>query len=178
MRKVLVPTAIFVLVGGAALLVGCGSSDQKGLTPAATETQAQTATEASAGPVASSECSPGPTKGKGVPAPTKLLDAKKQYTATLQTSRGPIKFSLDAKQSPKTASSFAYLANRKFYDGLLFTRVAKDFVIQGGDPLNSGREEHPNMNLFHRIEQRREQKNALNDEGRGRQIPLIPRAGR
>jgi peptidyl-prolyl cis-trans isomerase B (cyclophilin B) len=45
---------------------------------------------------------------------------------------------LDTKGSPKTANSFAFLAEQGFYDGTVFHRIAPGFVIQGGDPKGDG----------------------------------------
>src|SRR6266516_6350162 len=59
-------------------------------------------------------------------------------TADVATSCGSFAISLDASDSPKTVRSFVYLAKRGFYDGLGFHRVVPHFVIQGGDPLETG----------------------------------------
>ena len=40
--------------------------------------------------------------------------------------------------APKTVENFVELVNNKFYDGLIFHRVIKGFMIQGGDPLGNG----------------------------------------
>jgi cyclophilin family peptidyl-prolyl cis-trans isomerase len=56
----------------------------------------------------------------------------------LQTTKGEIVFELLPKEGPNAASNFAYLAGKKFYDGLTFHRVEPGFVIQGGDPLGNG----------------------------------------
>ena len=45
---------------------------------------------------------------------------------------------LDTTESPKTANSFAFLAEEGFYDGTVFHRIAPGFVIQGGDPTGTG----------------------------------------
>jgi len=70
--------------------------------------------------------------------PPMTIDAAKKYTATIETSCGKITIDLDAKGAPKTVNNFVFLANKKFYDGLTFHRVVKDFVIQGGDPQGTG----------------------------------------
>jgi cyclophilin family peptidyl-prolyl cis-trans isomerase len=70
--------------------------------------------------------------------PAMQIDPNKKYTATLDTSCGKITIDLDAKNAPKTVNNFVFLANKKFYDGLTFHRVVKDFVIQGGDPQGTG----------------------------------------
>jgi len=67
-----------------------------------------------------------------------LLDPSKTYTATVQTNLGTFAFTLDVKDSPCTTSSFARLARRHFYDGLIFHRIVPGFVIQGGDPNGNG----------------------------------------
>ena len=43
-----------------------------------------------------------------------------------------------AKDAPKTVNNFVMLAKDKFYDGLTFHRIVKDFMIQGGDPAGTG----------------------------------------
>ena len=61
------------------------------------------------------------------------------YSATMDTSEGEITIALDADSAPKSVQNFVFLARKHFYDGLPFHRVAKDFVIQGGDPQGNGR---------------------------------------
>ena len=51
---------------------------------------------------------------------------------------GTIKVELDADTAPKTVENFAKLANEGFYDGLTFHRIISGFMIQGGDPAQSG----------------------------------------
>ncbi len=67
-----------------------------------------------------------------------MLQAGEAATATVETSCGSFEIKLDTKNSPKTANSFAFLAEKGFYDGTTFHRVAPGFVIQGGDPLGNG----------------------------------------
>ena len=67
------------------------------------------------------------------------IDKTKKYTATFETSRGKIVCELFAADAPNTVSNFVFLAKDKFYDGTVFHRVIKDFMIQGGDPEGSGR---------------------------------------
>jgi cyclophilin family peptidyl-prolyl cis-trans isomerase len=59
-------------------------------------------------------------------------------TATIETSKGTIKFVLYEDLAPITAGNFIELAGRNFYDGLTFHRVEKGFVIQGGCPNGTG----------------------------------------
>ena len=59
-------------------------------------------------------------------------------TAVFNTSKGEIKLTLFATETPYTVANFANLAKRGFYDGLTFHRVINDFMIQGGCPLGTG----------------------------------------
>lgn len=71
--------------------------------------------------------------------PASTIDVDKNYTATFDTSKGKIVCKLFAKDAPKTVNNFVFLANDKFYDGTVFHRVIKDFMVQGGDPTGTGR---------------------------------------
>jgi peptidyl-prolyl cis-trans isomerase B (cyclophilin B) len=70
--------------------------------------------------------------------PTEKLSASKTYVATVSTTCGDFEITLDAKRAPKTGGSFKYLADKKFFDDLIFHRIVADFVIQGGDPAGDG----------------------------------------
>jgi len=59
-------------------------------------------------------------------------------TAVIQTNKGTIKFELLESDAPKTTENFRLLAERGYYDGVIFHRVIKGFMIQGGDPLGMG----------------------------------------
>jgi peptidyl-prolyl cis-trans isomerase B (cyclophilin B) len=59
-------------------------------------------------------------------------------TATMHTSQGPIELELFDEQAPKTVQNFKDLADKGFYDGLIFHRVIEDFMIQGGCPQGTG----------------------------------------
>lgn len=59
-------------------------------------------------------------------------------TATITTSCGDVVIELDPASSPETVESFVFLARQDFYDGIVFHRIADQFVIQGGDPEATG----------------------------------------
>ena len=67
-----------------------------------------------------------------------VIDASKKYTATIKTSKGDIVVELFADKAPNTVNSFAFLAEKGYYDGITFHRVVKDFVVQAGDPTGTG----------------------------------------
>ncbi len=59
-------------------------------------------------------------------------------TATLRTNHGPVRIELFDEDAPQTVANFKKLAGDGFYDGIIFHRVIKDFMIQGGDPTGTG----------------------------------------
>jgi peptidyl-prolyl cis-trans isomerase B (cyclophilin B) len=58
--------------------------------------------------------------------------------ATLHTNHGPIVVELHEGEAPKTVENFLKLSRDGFYDGLVFHRVIKDFMVQGGCPQGTG----------------------------------------
>lgn len=56
------------------------------------------------------------------------------HTVRVETSKGVFIIGLYGLDAPRTVANFVGLVRRKFYDGILFHRVAQDFVIQAGDP--------------------------------------------
>ncbi len=81
---------------------------------------------------------------------SKYADLGDGIFADIQTNKGDIILTLEYEKTPVTVANFISLAEgtnpfvseqfkeKKFYDGLIFHRVMKDFMIQGGDPLSSG----------------------------------------
>jgi peptidyl-prolyl cis-trans isomerase B (cyclophilin B) len=70
--------------------------------------------------------------------PEQVLEPGEKATAVVKTSCGTFEIALDTERAPKTANSFAFLAEEGFYDDLTFHRIAPQFVIQGGDPEGTG----------------------------------------
>jgi cyclophilin family peptidyl-prolyl cis-trans isomerase len=67
------------------------------------------------------------------------IDPAKRYTATMETSMGTIVIALDPIKAPKTVNNFVFLAGYHYYEGVIFHRIIKGFVCQGGDPTGTGR---------------------------------------
>jgi len=63
---------------------------------------------------------------------------KENTKVLLETNVGNIKIELYSNDMPITAGNFEKLVKNKFYDGIIFHRVIKDFMIQGGDPTGTG----------------------------------------
>ena len=59
--------------------------------------------------------------------------------AVIKTNMGTIEIELFAKETPKTVENFVGLANKGYYNGVIFHRVIDNFMIQGGDPTGTGR---------------------------------------
>src|SRR5438270_6365512 len=60
-------------------------------------------------------------------------------TAVIQTNKGTIKFELLEQDAPTSTENVRLLAEKGYYDGVIFHRVIKGFMIQGGDPTGTGR---------------------------------------
>jgi len=58
--------------------------------------------------------------------------------ATLETDRGTIEVELLAADSPRAVENFRLLAGRGYYNGVVFHRIVRGFMIQGGDPKGDG----------------------------------------
>jgi len=127
--------AVFALVAAvvvAAVLIGQGGgSDDDTTSSSSTSSE-----EASAGSCKKVEA-PAP-KNVSFKAPDEVLKKGEAATAVVKTSCGTFEIALDTTRAPKTANSFAFLAEEGFYDDLTFHRVAPGFVIQGGDPEGTG----------------------------------------
>ncbi|MFN3872869.1 MAG: peptidylprolyl isomerase [Ignavibacterium sp.] len=67
----------------------------------------------------------------------KMVDS--MTVAIIQTNMGTIELELFADKTPKTVENFVGLANKGYYNGVIFHRVIDNFMIQGGDPTGTGR---------------------------------------
>ena len=119
--------AVLALIVSLAFLAGCGGDDGETAESVATGTDECTSVDA---PEARN-----PEPGE---APSDPLDASKAYTLTFETSCGSFTITLDQELAPQTAASLVALANAGYFDDTIFHRVVPGFVIQGGDPTQSG----------------------------------------
>ncbi len=138
------------------LLTACGSSATPVPTarpttaarPVSSPTVASAATPTVSGsPTAAGGSTPTPrtltsTSGRAykqyAQPPLMTIDAATAYTATIETSKGNITVELLPSEAPKTVNNFVFLTKEGFYDGIIFHRVVKGFMIQGGDPIGNG----------------------------------------
>jgi peptidyl-prolyl cis-trans isomerase B (cyclophilin B) len=126
--------AVTVLLFALLLLVaGCGGSDDS--TSEADTTTTTTSTEVS-------ECgdvdAPEAREAESREAPTTKLDSSTTYALVFDTSCGSFTVTLDQKLAPSTAASLVALAKDGYFDDTIFHRVVPGFVIQGGDPTQTG----------------------------------------
>jgi cyclophilin family peptidyl-prolyl cis-trans isomerase len=73
-----------------------------------------------------------------MPSKPPAADPATRYRAVFDTSAGEIQVELWADKAPETVGNFIGLARDGFYDGKVFHRVIKDFMIQGGCPQGTG----------------------------------------
>ena len=66
------------------------------------------------------------------------MPEKGDLIAIMHTNMGDIKIKLFKNEVPRTVANFTELAKKGYYDGIIFHRVIKDFMIQGGDPTGTG----------------------------------------
>ncbi|HSH22863.1 MAG TPA: peptidylprolyl isomerase [Acidimicrobiales bacterium] len=71
--------------------------------------------------------------------PPMCIDPAKRYMAEMTTSLGSLTIALDPIAAPHTVNNFVVLARYHFFDGLVFHRVIRGFMCQGGDPEGTGR---------------------------------------
>jgi peptidyl-prolyl cis-trans isomerase B (cyclophilin B) len=124
-----VPRAAVILVLAlASVVAGCGGTHSSTTGGDATGTAG--GCEDVAAPAARED-------GGGTP-PTERLDPERAWTLTFDTSCGTFVVTLDLDSAPATAASLVSLAKAGFYDDTIFHRIVPGFVIQGGDPTQTG----------------------------------------
>ena len=128
-----------LLLAGAALLAGCGSSDSEQTTPARTETAPEQAPQSATAPQGCKEVkAPAARESGGEKKPKTKLSTSNPPSLTFETNCGSFTIKLDPKAAPNAAASVNKLARSGFYDGTQFHRIVPGFVIQGGDPTGTG----------------------------------------
>ncbi len=129
MRKIAVLLLLLVFV-----FLACGKAEKEAEAPAMEEEKAAAETEAEA-----------PAEGMTVqdkmamePPVWGTIQRAQNPVVVVETSLGTIELELFWKETPKTAENLLYLANKGFYNDLIFHRIVPNFVVQGGDPAGNG----------------------------------------
>jgi cyclophilin family peptidyl-prolyl cis-trans isomerase len=146
----LIICCIVILISITMLMSGCtresGSSTisksvstvpiQSSTTTSTTLTTLTTSQTTSASSTSQSTYTPKPKTYSS--APSMQIDRAKNYIASLETSLGTFKIKLLAQESPLTVNNFVFLSREGFYNGVIFHRIIKTFMIQTGDPTGTG----------------------------------------
>ena len=136
-RQVVIALIAAGAIVGVIVLVSGGSSPKK----ASTSTTSTTTAHAAIAPT----CPPATPAG----AATRVIAFTKQpgiciprgvhYEATVKTDVGTFVIKMLPTAQLRAVSNFVFLARYHFYNGIIFQRVEKGFVVQGGDPTGTGR---------------------------------------
>lgn len=123
--------------------VGCGSDGETPTSSSTEETVTEGGTSAeeaapSGGAVCADVDAPAPREDGGATAPEERLDPETTFTLAFETSCGTFTVTLDQTSAPATSASLVALARDGFFDDTVFHRIVPGFVIQGGDPTQSG----------------------------------------
>jgi cyclophilin family peptidyl-prolyl cis-trans isomerase len=123
--------AVLTVVITAALgIVSCGD-DEDAAPP--------TSDSGPAGDVACADVAAPAPRADGTESPPEgTLDPGEAWTLTFDTSCGTFVVAIDTRSAPNTAASLVALADSGFFDDTVFHRIVPGFVIQGGDPTQSG----------------------------------------
>jgi cyclophilin family peptidyl-prolyl cis-trans isomerase len=145
-----------VLIAGLAVVVGGGNDDQPVASTGPTTTVAGvTSSAAPKTPVdlppvpagasikGDTPCPPADGSAQRTTSfekpPPPCVDVAKTYTAEINTTKGLMVVDLDVKNATRTVNNFVVLSRYKYFDGIAFHRIIPGFVIQGGDPEQTGR---------------------------------------
>jgi len=127
--------ALVAVAAAAVFAAGCSGSSEEDADTTAVATEA--GVEAAPG-----ECPsvafPEPRPSASGEPPAADLDGATTYTLTFSTNCGDFTITLDQEAAPKTSASLVSLARAGYFDDTLFHRIVPGFVIQGGDPTQTG----------------------------------------
>jgi len=118
----------------ALLLAGCGGNGGGDDGDAAGTTTTTTSTASGC----ESVDAPAPRDAPSLTAPKGTLDPGKTWSLTFETSCGDFTVELDPSLAPEATNSLVFLAREGYFDDTVFHRIVPGFVIQGGDPTQTG----------------------------------------
>lgn len=131
MKSAINKLTVVLLISMLAVLSACGN---KPAGPSGGASVQPTAT-----PSATPAVSASPAASKTYSKPPEMkIDTNKVYQAEVKTSKGVFTIQLFAKDAPKTVNNFVFLSKEGFYNGIVFHRIIKSFMIQTGDPGGTG----------------------------------------
>ena len=123
-------TMLLLAITLAFTLVACGQKETAAPTSPTTTTKVTSSPSSSTPPTVARKTYTAP--------PAMTIDKNRSYSAIFDTNLGKFTVQLYAKEAPKTVNNFVFLANERFYEGIVFHRIIKTFMIQTGDPQGNG----------------------------------------
>ena len=70
--------------------------------------------------------------------PAMGIDPSREYRVVLSTTMGDLEITLFPEEAPLTVNNFVFLARAGYYDGVIFHRIIRSFMVQTGDPTGTG----------------------------------------
>jgi len=149
-RKQIRNTVIVVVIAGVILLIvflTSSNSPKKSTSSTTTTTVAghskDATLQAAANKIAVADGCPASTSARVntqqySAAPPMTINTADTYSATIKTTTGTFTIALDAKAAPVTVNSFVFLADKGYFNCVIFHRVIPGFVDQTGDPTGTG----------------------------------------
>lgn len=128
-----IPTSVYVTLIICVIVLGVGYYIWS-------QSQGESNIQGSANPQSTADTStPTPIAPVATPVSEQPQSLKNlMHTITIETNKGTIVFETYDQDAPKAAKNFVDLANKGYYNGIIFHRVIKGFMIQGGDPTGTG----------------------------------------
>ncbi len=123
-----------IVLGATAYLV----FDRKGVIMPIPENDLKNVGGASVSKLGNSTVSPGGLNQEPINNESIINFKNGMHIINIQTNFGEIQFETYDFDAPKTVQNFITLADKGFYNNLIFHRVIKGFMIQGGDPSGDG----------------------------------------
>ena len=118
------------------MVVGCGGDEEVGTPKTEVRTQAPRTEQPTQTPKTEERAQAVKSYSS---YPDMVIDTEKKYVATMVTNKGTVVFELFDDEAPKSVNNFVFLAREGYYDGVIFHRIVKNFMIQGGDPTGTGK---------------------------------------
>ena len=129
-----------ILLGGCLLAPPDEAEETAAPTPAGAPAEGEAQVASGPPPAASGASGGGGTSGprQYSSPPAMTIETGKNYRARITTNRGEMTAELFPADAPNTVNNFVFLAREGFYDGVVFHRIIKDFMVQTGDPTGTG----------------------------------------
>jgi cyclophilin family peptidyl-prolyl cis-trans isomerase len=130
--------AVWLLLAALALAACGGGQGGTSSSPPSKPPSKPPSSSATPPPSSTAPPAPAPARRWSSPPPMELQKGR-SYSAVVHTNFGSFTIDLFADRAPRTVNNFVFLARQRYYDGNRFFRIVRDFMVQTGDPTNTGR---------------------------------------